>query len=157
MLHTAIVKEVANVLTLQCYHRQEFEKISKAPPSPLSRRLRHQIERDCRRADIAVSLLRRLLCSLTIAVLPLSRIQGDCQCTAIVIAEEVAPPNQRRLLTCQHHGLATIVDEVSAQSCHCSLAAVKNLRRTKDVGGVSNNQSNRQIFGTNRRGSQTRN
>jgi hypothetical protein len=61
------------------------------------------------------------------------------------------------LLTCQHCILAIIVEEVSAQSCHHSLTAVKNSRRTKDVGGVGNNQSIRQIFGTNRRGSQTRN
>ena len=51
----------------------------------------------------------------------------------------------------QHFSLATVVEEVSAKSCHCSLTVVKNSRRTEDVGGVGNNQSNRQIFHTNRR------
>jgi hypothetical protein len=101
--------------------------------------------------------LRRLLCSLAIAVLALSRIRGDCQRAAIVIFKEVAPQNQRRFLIRQHCSLATVVEEVSAQSCHRSLTSVKNSRRTKDVGGVGNNQSNREIFGTNRRRSQTRN
>jgi hypothetical protein len=90
-------------------------------------------------------------------ILPLSRIRGDCQRAAIVIVKEVAPQNQRRLLMRPHCSLSTVVEEVSAQSCHRSLTAVKNSRRTKDVGGVGNNQSNIQIFGTNRKGSQTRN
>jgi hypothetical protein len=75
----------------------------------------------------------------------------------MVIVKEVAPQNQRRLLTHQHCSLATVVEDVSAQSCNRSLTAIKNLRRTKNVGGVGNDQSNRQIFGMNRRGSQTRN
>jgi hypothetical protein len=52
-----------------------------------------------------------LLCSLAIAVLPLSRIQGDRQRAAIVIVKEVAPQNQRRLLMRQHCSLATVVEE----------------------------------------------
>jgi hypothetical protein len=36
-LHAIVVKEVANALTLQCYRRQEFEKISDAPPLPCQR------------------------------------------------------------------------------------------------------------------------
>jgi hypothetical protein len=126
----------------------------------LSKMSHRQIEGDCWCADIAVlpQSLRRSLCSLAIAVLPLSRIRGDRQRAAIVIVKEVAPQNQRRrFLTRQHCSLVTIVEEVSVQSCHHSLTAVKNSRRTKDVGGVGNNQSNREIFGTNRRGSQTRN
>ena len=98
--------------------------------------------RCCWCANIAVlpQSLRRLLCSLAIAVLALSRIRGNRQRATIVIFKEVAPQNQRRFLTRQHCSLATIVEEVSAQSCHCSLTAVKNSRRTKDVGGVGNNQ-----------------
>ncbi len=114
-----------------------FWKMTFFPPDPLS--------------------LRRSLRSLAIAVLPLSRIRGDRQRAAIIIVKEVAPQNQRRLLTRQHCSLVTVGEEVSAQSCHHSLTAVKNSRRTKDVGGVGNNQFNRQIFSTNRRGSQTRN
>ena len=81
----------------------------------------------------------------------------NCQRAAIVIVKEVAPQNQRRFLMRQHCSLATVVEEVSAQSCHRSLTTIKNSRRMKDVGGVGNNQSNREIFGTIRRGSQTRN
>jgi hypothetical protein len=95
--------------------------------------------------------LRRLLRSLAITVLQLSRIRGDCQRAAIVIVKEVAPQNPRGLLMRQHCSLATVVEEVSVKSCQCSLTVVKNSRRTKDVGGVGNNQSNRQIFRTNRR------
>ena len=79
------------------------------------------------------------MCSLAIAVLALSRIRGDRQRAAIVIFMEVAPQNQRRFLTRQHCSFTTVVEEVSAQSCHRSLTAVKNSRRTKDVGGVGNN------------------
>ena len=68
------------------------------------------------------------------------------QRAAIVIVKEVAPQNQRRFLTRQHCSLATVVEEVSAQSCHCSLTAVKNSRRTKYVGGVGNNQSQQRDF-----------
>jgi hypothetical protein len=92
-LYAVVVKEVANALTLQCNRRQEFEKISNAPPLQLSRMSRRQIEGDCRRANTAVlpQLLKRLLRSLAIAVFPLSRIWGDCWLTAIVIVKEVAP------------------------------------------------------------------
>ena len=118
------------------------------PQTTLNQRVRQRVARrhcqgGCRCADIAVLLL--------------SRIREYFQRAAIVIIKEVAPQNPRGLLTCQHCSLATVVDEVSAQSCHRSLTVVKDSRRTKDVGGVGNNQSNRQIFGTNRRGSQTRN
>ena len=37
----------ADALTLQCYRRQEFEKISDAPPLPLSKMSHRQIEGDC--------------------------------------------------------------------------------------------------------------
>jgi hypothetical protein len=53
-LHTIAVKEVADALTLQCYRRQEFKKISDAPSSPLSKMYYFQIEGDCRCTDIAV-------------------------------------------------------------------------------------------------------
>ena len=169
-------------------------------------------------------LLSRRLPICWHAVLLPSRIQEDFQRATIAIVKEVALSNWRILLTCQYCSLAPVVEEATAQSCHCSLAAVKNLRRlltpchhhcqggcaarskeiadappsslsrrlrcqiegdcwctniavlppllrrfphyslaavknlrrTKDVGGVGNNQSNRQIFGTNTRGSQTR-
>jgi hypothetical protein len=135
--------------------REDFQRAA----MPLSKMLHLQIEGDCWRADIAVlpQSLRRSLRSLAIAVLKLSRIRGDRQRATIVIIKVVAPQNPRGLLTRQHCSLATIVDEVSAQSCHRSLTVVKDSRRTKDVGRVGNNQSNRQIFRTNRRGSQTRN
>jgi hypothetical protein len=41
------MQEVADALTLQCYRRQEFEKISNAPPLPLSKMSHPQIEGDC--------------------------------------------------------------------------------------------------------------
>ena len=95
-------------------------------------------------------------CSLAIAVLPLplSRIWGDRWRIAIVIVKKITPPNRRRLLTHQHHSLATVVEEVSSSQSCCRQEFEENKRY---VGGIANNQSNRQIFGTNRRGSQIRN
>ena len=46
-LHAVVVKEVADALTLQCYRRQEFEKISDALLLPLSKMSHPQIEGDC--------------------------------------------------------------------------------------------------------------
>ncbi len=75
----------------------------------------HRCQGCCQRADIIV-------------LLP-SRIQEDFWRVTIIIVKEVAPPNWRRLLTHQYCSLATVIEEVAAQSCHHSLATVKNLRR----------------------------
>ncbi len=74
-------------------------------------------------------LLSRRLPICWHAVLLPSRIQEDFQRATIAIVKEVAPSNWRILLTCQYCSLAPVVEEATAQSCHCSLAAVKNLRR----------------------------
>ncbi len=55
-----------------------------------------------------------------IAVLPPSKIREDFRRATIT---------WRRLLTRQYRCLATVVEEVAVQSCHRSLATVKNLRR----------------------------
>ena len=64
-----------------------------------------------------------------IAVLPPSRIREDFRPTVISIVKDVSPPNWRWFLMCRYPSLATVIEEVAAQSCHCNLAAVKNSRR----------------------------
>ena len=62
-------------------------------------------------------------CADTAVLLP-SRILEDFQRAVIAIVKDVAPPNIN-----QYHSLTTVVEEVAAQSRHCSLATVKNSRR----------------------------
>ncbi len=134
--HAIIVKEVADALTLQCYRRQEFKKISDAPSLPLSRMSHHQIEGDCWRTNIAVlpQLLRRCWGGCC-AVLQLQSCH-DCQ-----EFEEIAdaPPSSSSRRS--HHQIKgdcwraniAVSPPLLRRFPHCSLAGIKNLRRTKDM------------------------